>query len=202
MIENMKKYRLQLSTAIFTILTFVYTGCGKDKPYTYVDECAGVECLNGGTCLDGTCQCPNGFEGDNCEVKWLAKYIGQWDVTEEVQVSTDPNRVGNEITYRVAISADNGKNTQFVINGLRGEAAYKSVPCLVGFNSSNEPVGSTSFIFKENYAVPGTNAIITSGDGVVNSIGTIMSGKYEITFPADSNTIIRETVTFSAKYVQ
>ncbi len=32
------------------------------------DECEGIEC-NGGVCVDGTCECPEGFFGDNCEVQ-------------------------------------------------------------------------------------------------------------------------------------
>lgn len=31
------------------------------------DPCDTVPCLNGGVCLNGTCICPEGFEGINCE---------------------------------------------------------------------------------------------------------------------------------------
>ena len=38
---------------------------------TDVDDCQGINCQNGGTCLDGInsyiWSCPDGFQGDNCE---------------------------------------------------------------------------------------------------------------------------------------
>ncbi|MDX2003565.1 MAG: calcium-binding EGF-like domain-containing protein [Chitinophagales bacterium] len=30
------------------------------------DKCEDVSCLNGGTCVDGTCDCPSGFTGADC----------------------------------------------------------------------------------------------------------------------------------------
>lgn len=33
------------------------------------DPCAKIECLNNGTCIDGTCNCPSGYTGDRCQTK-------------------------------------------------------------------------------------------------------------------------------------
>lgn len=30
------------------------------------DPCSSVDCKNGGTCSDGTCECPEGFQGTDC----------------------------------------------------------------------------------------------------------------------------------------
>lgn len=63
MINKVLRHRLQLLTALIVGVAFLYVGCEKDKSYTYVDPCADIECLNGGICLDGTCQCPLGLKG-------------------------------------------------------------------------------------------------------------------------------------------
>jgi hypothetical protein len=49
-----------LNVLIFVTLTLVI-GC-------YKDPCEDIFCKNGGTCIEGICKCPNGYEGENCEI--------------------------------------------------------------------------------------------------------------------------------------
>lgn len=44
----------------FILATAVFNSCKKDDP------CEGVTCLNGGTCVNGECDCPDGYSGPNC----------------------------------------------------------------------------------------------------------------------------------------
>lgn len=39
---------------------------------TVSTPCDNIVCLNGGGCQDGTCICPNGYTGDNCECEELS----------------------------------------------------------------------------------------------------------------------------------
>jgi hypothetical protein len=45
-------------TTLFLTAT-VFTSCEKDP-------CEDVTCLNGGTCIDGECDCPEGYTGSDC----------------------------------------------------------------------------------------------------------------------------------------
>lgn len=62
---------------MFSLLafTFLIYSCGSD------DACDGIECLNNGVCLDGTCDCPVGFTGDDCGVVCKDNILGTWAVT-------------------------------------------------------------------------------------------------------------------------
>jgi len=52
-----------------THLFFLWTICFFMLLFACQDPCEEVECLNGGTCVEGSCECPDGFIGLNCEIK-------------------------------------------------------------------------------------------------------------------------------------
>ena len=56
--------KLHLSLLVLLIL-FFNSSCNNDP----IDPCEGITCLNGGVCDDGTCHCPDGYYGTNCETK-------------------------------------------------------------------------------------------------------------------------------------
>ena len=60
----MKKYLFVFSIIACSAMVTLVTSCKKDE-----DPCKDVSCLNGGTCIDGTCDCPDGFSGPNCETE-------------------------------------------------------------------------------------------------------------------------------------
>lgn len=47
----------------------LFLSCSKSDP------CEGIACKNGGTCADGKCQCPVGWEGPLCETESLPKAV-------------------------------------------------------------------------------------------------------------------------------
>lgn len=66
------KSALVTSFVIFSVFTsIVYTACTKDS-------CASLQCKNGGSCTDGFCHCPTGYEGTECGTKASDKFIGKY----------------------------------------------------------------------------------------------------------------------------
>lgn len=51
---------------LFTILALglAFSGCQKEP----TDPCDNITCLNGGSCVNGTCECPTGYEGADCRL--------------------------------------------------------------------------------------------------------------------------------------
>lgn len=47
------------------------------------NECEDAECLNGGVCFEGDCDCPIGFSGSNCGSELRAQFIGDFSVTSD-----------------------------------------------------------------------------------------------------------------------
>lgn len=45
------------------------------------NKCNDTSCENGSVCYDGSCQCPEGFSGDNCENEWRDAFIGSYILT-------------------------------------------------------------------------------------------------------------------------
>ncbi len=71
-------------SALLTLGAFgaiTYTACNKD-------ECKGVQCNNGGTCVSGTCQCTTGYEGPNCSTLMTAKFIKTWTAPSDQNVAS------------------------------------------------------------------------------------------------------------------
>lgn len=45
------------------------------------DPCTTLLCQNGGSCSDGLCQCPTGYEGAQCEIKTVSRFVGKYKGT-------------------------------------------------------------------------------------------------------------------------
>ena len=52
--------------ALTSCSLFLLTDCKKKKTEEPADPCANTVCLNGGTCVDGSCSCPTGYSGADC----------------------------------------------------------------------------------------------------------------------------------------
>jgi hypothetical protein len=61
------------------------------------EPCENVDCQNGGTCIDGICECPAGFLGDDCSLvdvsslvgNYSTRYVGCFQVSPDHVVQID-----------------------------------------------------------------------------------------------------------------
>lgn len=71
----MKFWKHSLATAFLFIgisTAVTYTACTQDS-------CSTLKCRNNGTCADGFCRCPEGYEGTQCEIASIDRFLGVYD---------------------------------------------------------------------------------------------------------------------------
>lgn len=111
---QMKPIKTVLLSGFLTLGAFsliAYTSCTKkDK-----DKCDGVVCQHNGTCVDGTCKCPTGYEGPNCETLSALKYAGFWGATDDCNIG---DRTGAELEYFITISPNNSDPLKVDVKGV------------------------------------------------------------------------------------
>jgi hypothetical protein len=85
-----------LSQAALLCLLIILNACESDP-------CENVVCQNGGTCVDGTCDCPTGFEGKFCEVAVKGRMTFWIDATAKnvgtIEVFVDNRFIGTIDKY-------------------------------------------------------------------------------------------------------
>ncbi len=79
--------------ALTTVFSIAWFSCNRDK-------CKSIVCANHGVCNYGTCVCPSGFQGTNCETVSRLKFIGNWSVFEKGTIT-------NAAQYPITISPSN-----------------------------------------------------------------------------------------------
>ncbi len=189
-------------TAFVVLLAFTsvgYVSCQKKTSSSTPDACSTVTCQNGGTCFKGTCTCPGGFEGDNCERKWLTRYVGKWNVSQLIAGSSDAAIKGQQKQYQLAIIEKAGDNTHFFIQDLDGNSDYDNIECRIGMNKDGGLVGPTKFIFSSDQVIPKSGYIIKRGEGEVNSTGSVVKAYYYRVYGGATGTFT-DTVNLTAEY--
>lgn len=145
------------SLVIFIALWLINTtSCVKDT-------CSAISCQNGGICVDGKCTCPTGYEGVLCGSKWNEKYIGTWHVSDSIY-KDDKARFHYDITVLGGITKDS-----FYISGLTDTLRDSLLLC---YRST-----AKTFTFVADRKLDSV-LTIKSGNGTIDSITGIVTGKY------------------------
>ncbi len=64
-------------------------------------------CLNDGVCVDGTCECPDGFSGDQCEIDELGRFVKIWQGSRSCyETNPDEPETYNDLAVWVQASTD------------------------------------------------------------------------------------------------
>lgn len=142
-----------LTLGVFTTATLV--SCDPDP-------CKDVTCVNGGTCVSGTCNCPTGYEGATCATLSREKFLGTYNGTETCTVGSD--------NYSITLSS-NSEEVKLTYQNVYNQ----------GFSAVCTITKTNEFTFNTT-----TNGVTYSGTGTLN-VNTI-NVEYTITDALTSNT--------------
>lgn len=154
--KNLKSILLASILTVGAFSTTLFTACNPDA-------CKDVVCQNGGTCVDGDCTCPVGYEGTNCQTLSRDKFIGVFTGSETCTVGTD--------NYSITCSA-NSDNTKFNIQNLYNQS-------LTAIASAN----GNAFTIPSQTVGSGVTAV---GSGTIT--GNTMTVTYTVNDGVTSNT--------------
>jgi EGF-like domain len=80
----MRKIYISIISSILFVCCAAITACN-------TNPCSEVVCSNNGTCREGACACPSGFEGNFCQNKSADKFLGYWEGFRRVNGGVDVN---------------------------------------------------------------------------------------------------------------
>jgi hypothetical protein len=90
-----------LSCIAFLIMAMVtFNGC-------QTNLCQNISCQNNGTCREGACACPTGYEGSYCQDAFIEKFIGLWEGYERCN--------GGVQTYTRYICTPGNSPSEFIV---------------------------------------------------------------------------------------
>jgi hypothetical protein len=157
----MKSIRNIALSALLTLGAFsavTYTSCNKD-------ECKDVVCQNGGSCVDGTCQCATGYEGTNCETEIRTKFVKTW-------TAKDTEVGGPALPVYTSPISKGAAVTDVLISDFSDEYFINDVKATISGNTITIPSQTPD---NDNYKVSGT--------GTYNATDKKITWTYTITDP-------------------
>lgn len=196
----MKNRRSLVSALLSCIMVFaavLYVSC-KKKTYLSTDNCANIVCKNEGTCTQGFCSCPNGYELADCSKPSLSRYLGNWSMHDSVIGSNQDSLLHRASVYDITIKGVPGSATDFYLDGITGNSGYYDLPCKLEDTLTRHYLPlefRASDLF--GYNLP-RKMIVVTFLGVVNDGGYYIHGRYIRQFPLADSTVENDTLIYNA----
>lgn len=144
----MKNIKVSILGA-FAFAMVLFAGCD--------DPCKDVSCLNGGTCLEGTCECPTGYEGTDCGTEANAKFTGTLNMLSSACDTVD------NTSYSIKLTPSATDPVEFTIGGIYDNSLGNTIEAEVSTTNSNEfTIAEQSFeddILGAGFTIQGSGSI-------------------------------------------
>jgi hypothetical protein len=138
------------------------------------EKCKSIVCAYGGVCKEGTCICPTGYEGFQCETITRDKFKGNWTVFEKGTKSM-PAQYSLVIEYGANMTDMTIKNfynklTQPVNIRVKGDTMFIPQQTVEGYEISGKGYLNEAKYYAENGEMS-VFYTIKLPDGRVNDFG-------------------------------
>ncbi|MBS1585803.1 MAG: hypothetical protein JSS82_09675 [Bacteroidetes bacterium] len=182
---------------IMVFAAVLYVSC-KKKTTLSTDNCANIACKNGGSCTQGFCSCPDGYELADCSKPSLSRYLGNWSMHDSIVGSNKDSLLHRSNVYDVTIKGVPGSSIDFYLDGITGNSGYYNLPCRL------EDTLTRHYLPLEfraadlyGYSTP-RPMIVTTFLGVVNEGGYYIHGRYIRQYPLADSTVENDTLVYNA----
>jgi hypothetical protein len=173
------------SLTVLGFFSAVFVSSCKNNP------CDIVSCAHSGTCDNGLCKCPAGYEGLHCETVMRDKFTGQDGVTGGIWNVNEDGSLSSQVQYATSIKPGAVVN-EVLLNNVQNTEPFKSNPVkaivfndtitipLQTFTDGSKIVGwgfikDTNPLTQHYYQ----HAVVTFYYDITNSLGQI--NKYGLT---------------------
>jgi len=159
----MKKLMLFSCLILAALMNF---HCNKES--IEQDPCANTTCYHGGYCVDGSCDCPDWYEGANCSQEVRNKFVGAYSGTLKAE-----NWAGIIISPAILVFSPSSAGVQFISI----ENGYLKIQLTNASGNFVVPV----------QPIPGSNETATAGYGYFSGNQVFLT--YGLTAPDGSVSI-------------
>ena len=150
-------------SALFFLASFFFSACGKKE----TSSCGSLICQNNATCINGTCNCPSGYEGTDCGIPNRNKFLANGGPAIYTYQDSRDSGICGDHYGELRISRSQNDSGKVIITGL----------CNTGENATLEAKVFNNHIFSEIQRISGTGLNIDLQGEYVN--GRI-TGRYHL----------------------